>query len=143
MLKLSLPTALGAFIGVALGILVLALIFIALGTPARAYMEHREQHHAWGLTCFPADGDAFNVTTNAEAGGILMIHGKHGVSRSNVIESTENTNNGFIVVANGDDFKGNHRELELHVSMNGHSFLAVNRDLDHLIACGDARGIDD
>ena len=120
------------------------LAFGLMSSSAFAWVDHpREQHNAWGLTCYPSNGDAFTVTSNAEAGGILMIHGKNGVSRSNVIESTENTDWGFIVIANGADFKGNHRELELHVSKQGKSFLAVNRDFDHAIPCGNAYGVDD
>ena len=68
--------------------------------------------------------------------------GSTGQSRSNTIESTENTDYGFLVIANGFGLKGRHREIELHVSTNGRSHLAVDRNTHKMIDCGNAEGVD-
>ena len=112
--------------------------------PAFAWVEHpREHHDIWKLRCYPDDGAPFNVTTNDKSGGLLIIYGKHGQARSNEIESVKDTDEGFLVVANGFDFKGRHREIELHITKGGDGFLGVNRDTDHLISCSAAHGVSD
>jgi hypothetical protein len=94
------------------------------------------------MTCHPNDGGAFQVTTGSEEGKILIIFGKHGQARINTIESIKNVDEGFFVVANGSDFRGKHREIEVLVSKQA-GFLAVNRDVDGAIPCGPAVGSDD
>ena len=122
-----------------------AAILAGSAVPALAWVDHpsREHHDIWHMKCFPDNGDPFNVTTNDKAGGLVIIYGKNGQARSNTIESTEDTDYGFLVIANGFDFKGRHREIELHVSTNGHSYLAVNRDTAHMIDCNNAEGVSD
>jgi len=116
---------------------------LAATVPAFAWVDHpRVQHDVWKMRCFPTNNVPFVVTTNDKAGGLLIIYGKNGQARINEIESTEDTDYGFMVIANGSDFKGKHREIELHVSTSGRSHLAVNRDTDHMIDCDDARSAD-
>jgi len=123
-----------------------AIGLMTAATPCLAWVDEpvqqREHHQVWGMTCRPYDGDAFYVTTNAEVGGITIIHGRNGVLRSNQIEIIKDTDYGFIVVANGFDFKGKHREIEMHVTKTGtRSFLYVNRDLHNGIPCGPASSV--
>ena len=102
-----------------------------LSVPALAWVDHpsREHHDIWKMKCYPDDGPAFNVTTNDSVGGLVILYGKNGQARSNTIKSVENTDYGFLVIANGRDAKGRHREIELHVTKNGdRSHLAVDRD---------------
>ena len=87
-----------------------AAILAGSAVPALAWVDHpaptREHHDIWHMKCYPDDGTPFNVTTNDKAGGLVIIYGKNGQARSNTIESTENTDYGFLVIANGFDFKG-------------------------------------
>jgi hypothetical protein len=103
--------------------------------------DNREHHDIWGITCYPDNGVPFKVTTNAKTGGSLIIFGAHGQARINEIESVKEIENDFVVVANGFDYKGKHREIELLVS-KGTSVLGVNRDADNVIQCNGAIGID-
>ena len=114
--------------------------------PALAWVDHpsdhREYHDIWGMTCYPENGVPFRVTTNANVPGVLIIYGAHGVSRLNNIESVKNIKNDFAVVANGFDYKGKHREIELIVS-KGTSILGINRDSNNVIQCSGATGVAD
>ena len=98
------------------------------------------------MTCFPVDNVPFKVTTNDKAGGVLLIEGAHGVIRKNEIEEVENIHQhgvgSMVVIANGFDYNGRHREIELHVSKQA-GMLAVNRDIEHGIPCGPAVGVSD
>jgi hypothetical protein len=118
---------------------------LTTASSAMAWIDHpsddREHHDIWRMTCYPTDGPSFKVTTNAKPGGILIIYGAHGVARINNIESVKNINDGFVVVANGFDYAGKHREIEVGVSKDT-SFLAVNRDTDNSIPCSGAIGIE-
>jgi hypothetical protein len=120
---------------------------LATASSAFAWIDHpsdsddREYHDIWGMTCYPTNGVPFKVTTSGKTGGSLIIYGAHGQARINDIESVKNIDDGFVVVANGFDYKGKHREIEVGVSKKT-SFLAVNRDIDNSIQCSGAIGIE-
>jgi hypothetical protein len=118
-------------------------------TPAYAWVDRApttEYHDLWGMQCFPVDNVPFHVTTNDKAGGVLLIEGAHGVIRSNDIEEVKNIHlhgvGSMVIIANGFDYNGHHREIELHVSKQA-GMLAVNRDIEHGIPCGPAVGVSD
>ena len=124
------------------------IALLTTSSAALAWVDHpsdsdnREHNDIWGMTCYPDHNIPFKVTTNSKMGGVLIIYGKNGQARINDIESVKNTSDDFIVVANGFDYSGKHREIELVVSKKT-SFLAVNRDADHVIECSGAVGVSD
>ena len=93
------------------------------------------------MTCYPTNGVPFKVTTSGKTGGSLIIYGAHGQARINEIESVKNTKQGFIIIANGYDYNGKHREIEVEVSIDSSS-LSVNRDTDNAIQCSEATGLE-
>lgn len=124
-----------------------AIGLMTAATPCFAWVDapvqSREHHDVWKMRCFPVDNIPFDVMTGSVAGGLVLIYGRNGVIRQNKIESVTDSDAGFIVFANGFDFHGRHREIELHVTKGGSSALAVNRDIDNMIHCGSASAASD
>jgi len=114
-------------------------------TPVFAYTENRdhhwteqrEVHDSWEMACFPTNNDPFRIVSSWSE-RTLIIFGRNGVRRYNTVVSSMDTNNGFIIEADGFDYRGRPRHIKVHFSDNGTSYLDVTDRNDPAIHCGNA-----